>query len=590
MRWKENNWIKFLEGYCKGNGQIQDEYVRKIASALRLDEPLEIKFPWQEEILQKFKDPNNLQVIILTGTAGDGKTRLCREIYQEVCGTSFSEESWNSKSYFSNELSTIVKDFSELKDEKSKVIGELIEVLKNGFATKQILIAVNDGVFIEALDSYIDDANLADHKKEAKLLKEIVEDKINIGISNCEKQGLINLINLSKLDAKENFKLIFKAILDNSGWNQCKDCIGSIENSCPIYSKYQIFKSRAETIENLANIILLLQLNNQHFTIRELLNLVSNTLVSSIPKSKKYRITDFEHSNSIFTCKTISTINEINKANIESSIEVGFWGLNLGPQKSLSKRPYSEINKLRFGDTSSNYWDSQISKPEERHFTIPIDEFLRGSEKSAIYSESSKTWMPTLRRSRMQLYAFCKDNDEKLFHLQKYPSYGIYKEKIYNQLTAKKMCSDLKVKTSIILALNRAFHGRFISDKAGELFIPEKGQGSLVSTTVFHGEEIREKYITIETLGNDFSLSGARIEPIVKIFVDKQEVKVSLTVEVFDYLDQVSKGAPPNTADPRIYKKLCILRSKLASMIRPNRRIETYKISNGQFKIVPMEF
>ena len=46
-------------------------------------------------------------------------------------------------------------------------------------------------------------------------LKEIIEDKINLGFSLCEQQELIKLVNLSKLNAKENFSLILKQLLGN---------------------------------------------------------------------------------------------------------------------------------------------------------------------------------------------------------------------------------------------------------------------------------------------------------------------------------------------------------------------------------------
>ena len=75
MTWKQNKWVKYLEGYCQGKNQIQDEYVRKVAESLGLDEPLNIQFEWQKQITQQFEPEDAHGVIILTGTAGDGKTK-----------------------------------------------------------------------------------------------------------------------------------------------------------------------------------------------------------------------------------------------------------------------------------------------------------------------------------------------------------------------------------------------------------------------------------------------------------------------------------------------------------------------------------
>jgi hypothetical protein len=149
MTWKQNKWVKYLEGYCQGKNQIQDEYVRKVAESLGLDEPLNIKFEWQKQITQQFEPEDAHGVIILTGTAGDGKTKLCRDIVKQIDGDSFDEAEWNASSYFCSSDRTIVKDFSELQFEKSLVIQELLDVLVNGASQKPILIAVNDGILIE---------------------------------------------------------------------------------------------------------------------------------------------------------------------------------------------------------------------------------------------------------------------------------------------------------------------------------------------------------------------------------------------------------------------------------------------------------
>jgi len=89
----------------------------------------------------------------------------------------------------------------------------------------------------------------------------------------------------------------------------------------------------------------------------------------------------------------------------------------------------------------------------------------------------------------------------------------------------------------------------------------------------------------VKSLRHDIDLTGARVEPVLILEIDRDvSVKVSLSVELFDYLMHISKGAPPNTTDPRLYKKLLILRSKISSKVRPNKRTETYSIENGEFK------
>lgn len=593
MAWKNNQWVKFLEGYCKGKNQIQDEYVRKVAHKLGITAPLDIQFPWQQEILSKFQSKENHKLIILTGTAGDGKTKLCRDIVEALDGDEFDENAWNENSYFSSEERTVVKDFSELKNEKTRVIQELITILDSQVVPKPILVAVNDGILVEEIEGFINSTSVDAERVSARKLKEIIEDKINLGFSQCEGQEVINLINLSKLNAKDNISLIFNGILNHAGWEQCDGCEGKTEKKCAIFNKFQLLKNTPHIIENLSHIILLLQLNNEHFTIRELLNLATNTLLASIPKPKALRVTERELSASTLNCSVMSKIGYPEEFNSESTIEVGFWGMNLGAHKMHYNRPFSELNKLGFGELSTNYWDTLLKNKDKRNFSIPLDSndsLFEGRQISGTDS-NNEIWNAIIRRSRIQLYCY-QNNDSNAYHLQRYSNFRSYLESVYNALNSDSKADDVKTISMIILSLNRAFHGRYISEFSGQdrLFVPEKGQGSITPISIFHGEDIRERDIFIEKIENDMSLSGARVEPVLILYIDHdKKVKVSLTVELFEYLSQVSRGAPPNTTNPRLYKKLLILRSKISTLIRENRRTEMYSIHNGDFKQVILE-
>ena len=598
MTWNTNKWVRYLEGYCQGKNQIQDEYVRKVAHNLGLDEPLNINFAWQEQITKQFESKDSQGVIILTGTAGDGKTKLCRDIVRQIDGDLFNEATWNSKSYFCTSDRTIVKDFSDLQDEKLLVIKELIDVLIDGVAAKPILIAVNDGILVEEIDNYIENEPTDLLVEKASKLKEIIEDKINLGFSECNQQELIKLINLSKLNAKENFSLILDAILEHSGWDGCNSCEGKSSGTCPIYSKFSLLKSSPNIRENLSNIILLLQLNNEHFTIRELLNLATNTLLASIPKAKHLKATKKETTNAIFSCNRVRKTQNFGGFSHESTIEVGFWGMNLGPHKMNNARPYSEINKLMFGELSTNYWDNFLKNISERDVSIPLDDFndVLNSKKTAERDIEPELWGAVVRRSRIQLYCY-QNNDTRAFTLQKYSSFSYYKRRVFDTLSVQDSCNDFELISLIILALNRVFHGRYISENTGKdrLYIPERDQGSITPISIFHGDELRERNIYLTKVKGDFSLTGSRIEPLIKFDIDRDtSLKLALTVELFDFLYKVSKGSPPNTTNPRLYKKLLIFRSKLASKIyKDNRfsdkRIETYRIQNGEFRTTALK-
>ena len=529
MGWLENKWVRFLDGYTQGLGQIQDEHVRKAAQKLDV-KPLQIDLAWQQEVIDRFTESFAPELIILTGTAGDGKTKLARDIVMHLKGSDFSEDEWNELRFIRSDNEIIVKDYSELSfNEKGLIIDELVDIYKSRQVKRRILIAVNDGILVESLDEYINHCNDVEHSKLVYEIKKIIEDKVNLGFSDKQHSELYNLINLSKLNAKTNLELIFKSILQNDGWTACSDCTGSIDKSCPILKKRQQLIDNSHIIENLSNVILLLQLNNEHFTIRELLNLASNTLLASTPKHPSLQLIDITFPNETLRCKSIAkNHDQLDKVSKESSIEVGFWGMNLGINKMHDSRPYSEINKLEFGLHSSNYWDSKIKK-KERQYYLPIDDINANNI-------NPKT---LITRSRMQLYCFQRD-DKKAYELQRYTSFKEYYNNIYTPLAqVSGMPKEVPSTTieDIIMALNRVFHGRFISDNfvKSNLFVPRSGLGSIGSRTIFHNYHIDINSISIaQNITDESSLSGSRVEPFIIIRVEDEEVKLALPIELYD--------------------------------------------------------
>ncbi len=86
--YKRNGWVVFLRQYgpVAGNDAMYDEHVlnsakRNGVTPLRLDTGGTL-----EEIVANFLSEAPRSVV-LTGTAGDGKTWLCREVWQSLGGS-----------------------------------------------------------------------------------------------------------------------------------------------------------------------------------------------------------------------------------------------------------------------------------------------------------------------------------------------------------------------------------------------------------------------------------------------------------------------------------------------------------------------
>ena len=88
-------WIRFVRQYgpIPRNDNMYDEHIRKSAKRAGI-RPLAFVHPIEHEVLAQFHpEHTKLRSVILTGTAGDGKSHLCGKIWMLLGG---SDEQWSS--------------------------------------------------------------------------------------------------------------------------------------------------------------------------------------------------------------------------------------------------------------------------------------------------------------------------------------------------------------------------------------------------------------------------------------------------------------------------------------------------------------
>src|SRR5512138_2917845 len=90
-------WLKFLRHYgpVPRNDNMYDETIQRSARKQGIT-PIDFEHPKQKEIEGCFNQTTADPVsVILTGTAGDGKTHLCRQVWKSLRGT---HEAWSMDS------------------------------------------------------------------------------------------------------------------------------------------------------------------------------------------------------------------------------------------------------------------------------------------------------------------------------------------------------------------------------------------------------------------------------------------------------------------------------------------------------------
>lgn len=253
---QENKFVSFLNQFnilSPNHEKIYDEYI--FDEQERFKTTFETKV--QKHLLKLFRE--NPGTVILTGNAGDGKTRLCRFIYDNLGNQEL--QNWNDKGIVEVEFEhgklRIIKDLSEQKDEI--IYDELLkvqEVVRTGNKDRLFfLIAANEGKLTKFLIE----------NKDLEFLRENVRFRLEDFKKNDSSFSVINLIDVT---TSAYVKEVLKLWNNKNNWEICGNC-PEIER-CIIFFNHT--KTSKEYIQNrIFENYRILDFLGIHVTIREML-------------------------------------------------------------------------------------------------------------------------------------------------------------------------------------------------------------------------------------------------------------------------------------------------------------------------------
>ncbi|MGQ7280418.1 hypothetical protein ACT91Q_21010 [Brevibacillus thermoruber] len=261
-----NEFVNYLDQYnvlSPNHAKIYDEYTDSKASF-----QFKIKTNIEDFIIKLFdKKPRSL---ILTGNAGDGKTRLCRTVYETFSGQTLTE--WPECGIvdvpYGNGCIRIVKDLSELKEDIIfKELNSLQDQVLNDHSNRvYYLIAANEGKLTKSLISH----------PELQQLSRMVSNRFSSHEHNDDRLHLINLQDVTS-------SIYAKRILDewnkNENWYACQKC--PKQTQCIIYLNH-VRTSVDQIKERLVEQYRLLDCLGIHVTMREILIHISYVLTGGL--------------------------------------------------------------------------------------------------------------------------------------------------------------------------------------------------------------------------------------------------------------------------------------------------------------------
>lgn len=220
-------WLRFLRQYgpTAKNDSMYDETIRRSARRNKV-KPLNFDHPSQEAVsaVLLHADPPS---VILTGTAGDGKTHLCRGIWDSLGG---DEKAWATDlPYLSMSLPVgpvpktlhVIRDLSAwvpLRDaiwpaEKVELLASFSGSIWALERSDIYLIAANDGQLIETWRRL---PSMPEIVRTRELLETLlVEDRREVSGAS------VQCFNLSRSSSAELLERALDAFLAHDGWRDC---------------------------------------------------------------------------------------------------------------------------------------------------------------------------------------------------------------------------------------------------------------------------------------------------------------------------------------------------------------------------------
>lgn len=585
-----HRFVKFLRSYgpIPRNDAMYDETIQRAIRRLKI-QPLKLKAPYRDDLLANFQSENPISEV-LTGTAGDGKTYHCREVWLSMGG---DEKDWLSTSKIKillrGDLTLVfIKDLSELKkgEESAELLQQMARDVADTTSARRYLVAANHGQLIEKL-------RLAANDDAGKRLLHAVEDML-FGKGETQHGLSLRLRDLSKARATLMIKDVINEITSHPGWEGCESCAARAGGkSCPIYVNRERLIGASDNGQLQTRLEYLLEISAQngvHFPVRQLLLLVTNALLGH-PDAE----------DGLMTCEDVPAIVQSGKAS-KASIYRNLFGENLTPRRVDKTDVFRKLASFGIGGETSNAADNMLvyGADDPVHADLykqlvlsdPIyggtPEFAQAQEAYLeSYDPDAQERFLTLLRAQRQRFFFTLPEKQvasfKLWDLTVFRYAGLFLHSYVQIQTGQPL--DRRAMPLVMRGLNRLFSGLLIQNQ-DDLVLATSGSLSqskrsplldeIISVPRQQGQEV-----SLVTLNN---LNSKQIAIRVKVSKgdDPGAVELPLTPTRFEFLGRVAEGALPSSFSLECQEDLLAFKQKLLAATERRRRLDNDDEGNAE--------
>ncbi len=607
------NWLSFVRQYgpiAKADN-MYDETIQRSSRRSGI-EPILFEHPAQDQVLSCFdhRAPDPVSVI-LTGTAGDGKTHLCRQVWHKLGGAA---DAWSSNDPYLSLQSKFPKDratWSESEDsalyrtvtihfirdlsgwapqqglewqpEKEQLLQRLCTSLFHDSSDEVFLIAANDGQLIESWRRLSDTPDVIQARRLFEDL--LVEDR-------QQEDGVrLRMFNLSRWSSAEIFDRAYKAFIEHLNWKECyagapgeNEAFGPL---CPIRHNYELLRSPL-VYSRLRALIELCDQNGLHLPIRQLFLLLSNAILGH-PDCKDHlmRPSDIPAILKNGTASRASIYNNILGGNLSENRREAITVFDYFERFQLGYETCNRIdNILIFGEGDANlgtHFDALIGRDTfygaDKWFYDTRARYIEGAEDDP---GDAADFIKLLVAQRRGLFFKIPDDlagELRLWDLTVFRFAGEYLADVLQVLRDGGIVRR-PILNRLIKGLNRIFTGMLIGSER-ELYLATSGNFSQskisrvlvdrLSVEPRHGEKI--------TIGLNASKHIVLTVYLAANIVESLE----LNLVRFEFLSRVAtEGALPASFSKECYEDMLAFKSRLLAAYSQRRLQEGFEADKEQ--------
>ena len=562
--YSKNPWVTFLRQYgpIASNDNMYDEHIESAARRSKVN-PLRFDTGGLfEEIVRNFQS-DQPRSVVLTGTAGDGKTYLCREVWTRLGGDA---KVWDGDAKlrvldleFGVQL-RVIKDLSELTIDEAQVLAPMAEAMFAHLPRAVYLVAANDGQLRQAWERVTTSEVVVAARK-------LIERLLVKGVLRASEAGL-RLYNLSRQSSSELMNRVVDAVVAHEGWKGCDGCLGQLPDlatRCPIWENYQRLQSPLLR-ERLSDLLELCDQSDRHLPVRQLLILASNMLMGH-PDAK----------DDLLRCQDIEAVARKGRTHL-GAIYRNAFGENLPESRRESTAVFEVLGRFGVGEETSNRIDNLLVYGHDdpgltehfnelfrvdpmygatEEFSAYLTAYLEGTdpEKAARFAE-----VATAQRQRLFFTMPAARADELgLWELTVFQFAGEYLEQVLRPLAQPNGYVDDSILKRLVRGLNRVFTG-MLTGETERLWLASSGSHSQARVC-----RIAEHEIPVEPqLGSQVAIEAQQGGAVLAVYLDR-DVRLTLPLHLirYEFLLRVADGALPSNFSRECYEDILSFKSRL---------------------------